>query len=164
VSSAPREEIFLPVADERLAALFAPASEPAAGGDERGAMVQTVNALAANRQLGAARDLLEQWAAKWPDDLRFAKPLALLYATFGRATDAVRLLQRHIAAYPDDVDALGLGVEWLYTLHAGGAANSSGTDDLALARRYAATYFDRNGPERQLVQLWLDAMSLSPSR
>ena len=108
------EEIFLPVADERLTALFAPTSEPAAGGDERGGMEQRVNALVANRQLGAARELLEQWAAKWPDDVRVAKPLALLYATSGRAVESVRLLQRHIAAYPDDVDALGLGVEWLY--------------------------------------------------
>ena len=77
-SPAPQEEIFLPVADERLNALFAPTSEPAAGGDERGGMEQRVNALVANRQLGAARELLEQWAAKWPDDVRVAKPLALL--------------------------------------------------------------------------------------
>ena len=82
-SPASQDEIFLPVADERLTALFAPTSESALVGDERGGMEQRVNALVANRQLGAARELLEQWAAKWPDDVRVAKPLALLYATSG---------------------------------------------------------------------------------
>ena len=163
-SPAPPEEIFLPVADERLSALFAPTSETAAGGDERGGMEQRVNALVANRQLGAARELLEQWAATWPDDVRVAKPLALLYAASGRAVESVRLLQRHIAAYPDDVDALGLGVEWMYGLHAGGVSTSSIADDLGLARRYTASYTERNGPERPLVQLWLDFMLSSPSR
>ena len=160
---APPEEIFLPVTDERLSALFAPTSEPAAG-DERGGMEQRVNALVANRRLGAALELLEQWAAKWPDDVRVAKPLALLYATSGRAVESSRLLQRHIAAYPDDVDALGLGVEWLYGLHAGGVSTSSIADDLRHARRYAASYTEKNGPERPLVQLWLDVMLSSPSR
>jgi hypothetical protein len=159
---ASRDEIFLPVADERLTALFAPATESAAGGDERGGMEQRVNALVANRQLGAARELLEQWAAKCPDDVRVAKPLALLSATFGRPVEAVRLLQRHIAAYPDDVDAPGLGVEWLYGLHASGVSTSSTAGDLGFARRYAASYMEKNGPERPLVQLWLEFMSSSP--
>jgi hypothetical protein len=163
-SPAPQDDIFLPVTDERLTALFAPTSASAAGGDERGGMEQRVNALVANRQLGAARELLEQWAAKWPDDVRVAKPLALLYASSGRAVEAVRLLQRHIAAYPDDVGALGLGVEWLYGIHAGGVSTSSIAGDLSLARRYAASYAEKNGPERPLVQLWLDVMLSSPSR
>ena len=85
-------------------------------------------------------------------------------ATSGRAVESVRLLQRHIAAYPDDVEALGLGVEWLYGLHAGGVSTSSIADDLGLARRYAASYTEKNGPERPLVQLWLDFMLSSPSR
>jgi hypothetical protein len=151
---------------ERAARIFrgdAPGgSAQVAGGDERSGMEQSVNALVANSQLGAARELLEQWAATWPDDVRVAKPLALLYATFGRATDAVRQLQRHIAAHPDDVDTLGLAVEWLYVLRAGGSAASSREDDLDLARTYATQYRDRNGPESPLVQLWLDFMSSSP--
>ena len=79
-----------------------------------------------------------------------------MHATFGRALEALRLLERHIAADPDDVDALGLAVEWLYALHAGGTSPSSPATDLDLARRYAASYRDKNGPEGPLVQLWLD--------
>jgi hypothetical protein len=156
----PQDEIFLPVADERLSGLFA--SNPDASVDERGELQRSVTARVANRQLGAARDLLEQWAARWPDDVRVAKPLALLYATFGRATDAVRQLQRHIAAHPNDVDALGLAVEWLYVLRASGAAASTRAGDLDLARTLADQYRDRNGPELPLVQLWLDYMSSAP--
>jgi hypothetical protein len=162
--AAAQDEMFLPVGDERLAALFAQAAVLSDAGDERSDLQRSVNELAASRQLGAARDRLEHWAATWPDDLRFAKPLALVYATFGRALDALRLLERHLAAYPDDVDALGLAVEWLYALHAGGTSTSSPDTDLDLARRYAASYRDKNWPEGPLVQLWLDYMSSSPSR
>ena len=158
----PQDDIFLPFADERLTELFAHAPQLVASGDDRSEMEQSVNARVANRQLGAARDLLEQWAARWPDDVQVAKPLALLYATFGRATDAIRQLQRHVAAYPDDVDALGLAVEWLYVVRASGAAASTPADDLNLARSYATRYRDRNGPESPLVQLWLDYMSSAP--
>ena len=158
----PHDEIFLPVADERLTGLFAPGPNAGASADERGEMERSVTARVANRQLGAARDLLEQWAARWPDDVRVAKPLALLYATFGRAQDAIRQLRRHVAARPDDVDALGLAVEWLYVLRASGAAASTRAGDLDLARTFASQYRDRNGPEFPLVQLWLDYMSSAP--
>ena len=82
-------------------------------------MEPRVNALVANRQLGAARELLEQWAATWPDDVTGGETAGAPDRDVGRAVEAVRLLQRHIAAYPDDVDALGLGVEWLYGLARG---------------------------------------------
>jgi thioredoxin-like negative regulator of GroEL len=52
-----------------------------------------------------ARTILQE-AAKWPDDPRFAKPLALTYATFGQGPEAVRMLERHLTAEPGDRDGL----------------------------------------------------------
>jgi len=49
------------------------------------------------RNLSQARSILEEAVVKWPSDLRFAKPLALLYATFGQGREAVRTLERHLA-------------------------------------------------------------------
>ena len=50
--------------------------------------------------------MLEEAAGKWPADTRFAKPLALVYATFGRGREAVRTLERYLADRPDDRERL----------------------------------------------------------
>jgi hypothetical protein len=144
-------ETYLPVANERLAQSFAPA-----GGTGNEAWNQ-VDRLLANRQFGSAREQLEQMRAASPDDWRVAKPLALLYATLGRAVDAIGMLQRHLAAHPADVDALGLAVEWVYVLDAAGQAEAAHRD---LARQYAAAYQKANGPELALVQLWMEHIAL----
>ncbi len=143
-------EMFLPV--DELAGRLAP---PAASSieDDRAAAWRRVETLVANRQLGAARDLLEESHEKWPDAVHLFKPLALVYATFGRSADAVQMLQRYVAARPDDVDALGLAVEWLYTLRRAGAG---APNHAQLAREYAAAYQKLDGRERALVQLWLE--------
>jgi hypothetical protein len=148
-------EVFLPVSDESLSGPFGPA-DPSIPGDERADVWRRVDGLMRNRQFGAARELLEASAAKWPEGAGFAKPLALLLATHGRAADAVRMLQRHLAAQPGDVASLGMAVEWLYTLDAAGAAVESPAADLGLARAYAEAYQKMNGPEIPLVQLWLE--------
>ena len=123
-------------------------------------MWRKVDVLLGNRQLGAARDLLEACLEKWPDESRFAKPLALVYGAFGRSADAVFMLQRYLAGQPDDTESLALGVEWLYTLR---AANQSGlAKDLEQARAYGARYRQLGGPEIELVQSWLDFMSSLP--
>jgi VWFA-related protein len=153
------DDIFLPVGE--LTAPVAPAGTTSIE-DERAAMWRKVEALVGSRQLGAARDLLEECLQKWPEEPRFAKPLALVYAAFGRSGDAVRMLQRYLAAQADDIGGLALGVEWLYTLRA--SNRSAGADDVELARSYAARYRQLAGPEIELVQLWLDFMSSSPPR
>ena len=55
------------------------------------------DALMRSSDLGAARSILEEAVGKWPADSRFARPLALLYASFGRGRDAVKMLERYIA-------------------------------------------------------------------
>ncbi len=151
------DEIFLPVGD--LTRPFSPAGASSIE-DERAAMLRKLDALVGSRRLGAARDLLEECLAKWPDESRFARPLALVYAAFGRSADAVRMLQRYLAAQPDDTESLALGVEWLYTRRA--ANQSVLAEDLEQARAYRARYRQLGGPEIELVQLWLDFMSSLP--
>ena len=115
------------------------------------------DALMRSRDLGAARSILEEAVGKWPADSRFARPLALLYASFGRGRDAVKMLERYIAdAGRRDVDALATGIEWIYRVHAAGAVVHSRADDLALARSYADQY---KGPKQQLIKQWMDALA-----
>jgi VWFA-related protein len=113
------------------------------------------DALMRTHDYAKARVVLDEAVEKWPADARFAKPLALMSATFGQGREAVRLLQRHLEHTPNDAEALALGVEWLYHLHAAGAVARSRGDDVKLARTYAEAYINAKGPQVELVKQWL---------
>jgi VWFA-related protein len=108
---------------------------------------------------GEARAIFEEAVGKWPGDTRFTKPLAMLYATFGRGRDAVRTLERYLEEQQDDRDAYYLGVQWLYTVHIGGAMVHNRGEDLKLAREYADAYAKANGPQLPLVKQWVDYLA-----
>jgi tetratricopeptide (TPR) repeat protein len=114
------------------------------------------DALLRSHELAQARTILEEAMAQWPDDPRFAKPLALTYATFGQGREAVLMLERHLTAHPEDRDALMLAVEWLYHLKVLGTTAHSRAEDQALARRYADAYLkEAKGQQAALVRQWL---------
>jgi VWFA-related protein len=106
--------------------------------------------------LGAARTMYEEALGRWPADARFSRPLALVNATFGRGREAVRTLERYLAAQPGDRDALFLGVEWMYTVHAAGGVVHNRAEDVRLARGYAEAYEKAGGPQAALVKQWMD--------
>jgi VWFA-related protein len=108
-----------------------------------------------NHDFGEARAILEEASGKWPSDLRFSKPLAMLYATFGRGRDAVRMLERYLGERSDDRDAYFFAVEWLYTVHSAGAVVHDRTEDLTLARQYASAYERAAGPQAPLMKQWI---------
>lgn len=114
------------------------------------------DALMRTRELAPARTILEEALAKWPSDVRFTKPLALLYATFGQGREAVRTLARHLEADRADREALLLGVEWIYILHSSGAVARTRADDVKLARSYAEAYARAKGPQVELVKQWME--------
>ncbi len=121
--------------------------------------VWLADALLRNHDLAEARSVLEEASGHWPADARFTRPLAMLYATFGKGREAVRTLERSMAAAtdgPPDPELLALGVEWIYHVHAAGALVHNRADDLKLARSYAAQYEKANGPKVELVKQWLD--------
>jgi len=108
-----------------------------------------------NHDFGEARAILEEASAKWPADVRFTKPLAMLYATFGRGRDAVRTLERYLRERSDDRDAYFFAVQWLYTVHSAGAVVHDRTEDLTRARQYASAYERAAGPQAPLVKQWI---------
>jgi VWFA-related protein len=114
------------------------------------------DALMRERDLGAARTILEEAVGKWPSDPRFTKPLALLYGTFGRGREAVRTLERYISEREDDRDAYFMAVQWIYTVHSEGAAVHGREEDVKLARAYADRYEKAGGPQVPLVKQWID--------
>jgi VWFA-related protein len=105
---------------------------------------------------GAARAILEEAAGKWPTDVRFIKPLAMLYGTFGRGREAVRTLERYLDDRQDDRDAYFFAVQWLYTVHSGGAVVHNRAEDRKHAHEYADAYTNARGPQAALVKQWVD--------
>ena len=106
--------------------------------------------------LAEARTIFEEAAGKWPADVRFTRPLAMLYATFGRGREAVRTLERYLDAKKGDSDALFLAVEWIYQVHAAGGAVHSRAQDVKLAHAYADAYEQAGGAQTALVKQWTD--------
>jgi tetratricopeptide (TPR) repeat protein len=121
-------------------------------------------ALMRTRSLVEARGILEEAIASWPNDTRFAKPLALLYATFGQGREAVRTIERHIEHNPDDSEALSLAVEWIYHLHTSGAVARTRAEDVKIARSYTEAYERAQGPRTALVREWMSALEKGGAR
>ena len=113
------------------------------------------DALMREHRLAEARAILEEATTKWPGDLRFVKPMAIIYATFGQGQQAVRLLERYIETHPDEPDALQLGVEWIYHLKLARTAARTPADDVKLARAYADAYLKTKGLQQALVKQWI---------
>ena len=99
--------------------------------------------------------MLEEAATRFPEDDRFARPLALLYATFGKGIDAVKLLEKSLEKQPDDQASLFRAVEWIFNAHRGGAVVHDRTEDVRLAHQYAAQYLKAGGLNEPLVKQWL---------
>ena len=113
------------------------------------------DALIRTHEYGEARAILEEAAGRWPSDRRFTKPLAMLYATFGKGREAVRTIERYLSDQPDDADALYVALEWLYHVRSAGAVVHNKAEDLKLAQTYAADYERLGGKQIPLVKQWL---------
>jgi hypothetical protein len=83
----------------------------------------------------------------------------MLYGTFGKGREAVRTLERYLEEEPDDRQAYLYAVQWIYTVHAGGAVVHSPAEDLKRARRYADAYARTRGPQLPLVQQWVEYLT-----
>jgi tetratricopeptide (TPR) repeat protein len=108
-----------------------------------------------------ARAILEEGVGKWPGETRFLKPLAILEAKAGRGREATAFLQRYLGDRSDDVDALSLGVEWLYQLHAAGVVLVSKEADVKAARGWADAYAAANGPRLDEIQKWIQSLEIA---
>ena len=114
------------------------------------------DALMRTHDVGAARAILEEASGKWPSDSRFTKPLAMLYGTFGRGREAVRTLERYLEDRQDDRYGYFYAVQWIYTVHAGGAVVHNRGEDRKRAHDYADAYLRARGPQAALVKQWID--------
>jgi VWFA-related protein len=113
------------------------------------------DALLRLKSTGEARPILEEATSRWPADPRFARPLALIYATFGKGTDAVRLLEKFLQDRGDDQATLFLALEWMFNAHRSGQLVHDRAEDVRLAHAYADQYLKSGGLNEPLVKQWL---------
>ena len=113
------------------------------------------DALMRLKSTGEARPILEEAASRWPADLRFARLLALIYATFGKGVDAVRLLEKFLQDRADDQASLFLALEWMFNAHRSGQLVHDRAEDVRLAHAYADQYQKSGGLNEPLVKQWL---------
>jgi Flp pilus assembly protein TadD len=120
------------------------------------------DALLRQRSSGEARPIFEEAATRFPDEERFSRPLALLYATFGKGIDAVKMLEKSIVARQGDQASLFLAVEWIFNAHRGGAVVHDRAEDVRLAHEYADQYLKAGGLNAPLVKQWLSYLDKEP--
>lgn len=112
-------------------------------------------ALLRARDLDRGRQILEEAIGRWPTDTRFARPLAVFYATTGRGYEAFRLLEQYVADEHYDAETLLMAVQWIFQTHSAGSVIHSAAEDVMLARKYADQYAKANGSKLALVKQWL---------
>ncbi|MGE5198826.1 MAG: tetratricopeptide repeat protein, partial [Rhodospirillaceae bacterium] len=102
-----------------------------------------------------AAALLTEARDKWMEDDRFVPRLAASEALRRNPQEALALLDGYLARQPSDANALLLAVRLLYDAQSAGERILSASDDIDLARRYAALYKDAGGPNQALVDRWV---------
>ena len=115
-----------------------------------------IDALLRTKRYGEGRTATEAAQARWPADTRFARPLAILRATGGSAREAVLALDRYLEQPRSDEASLFLALTWMFEARRAGLAVRDRSDEIRLARSYAAQYAALNGTRQPLVQLWVD--------
>ena len=113
------------------------------------------DALMRTRALGEARPVIEEAAGRWPMDLRFSRPLAMMYATLGKGVDAVRLLDQTLRDGGGDQPSLFKCVEWIFNAHRAGFVVHDRAEDRRIAHAYTDQYFKAGGLNEPLVKQWL---------
>jgi tetratricopeptide (TPR) repeat protein len=120
------------------------------------------DALMRLRSSGEARPIFEEATSRFPGDERFMRPLALLYATFGKGVDAVKLLEKSLETRQDDQASLFRAVEWIFNAHRNGAVVHDRAEDVRLAHEYAAKYLKTGGLNEPLLKQWLGYLDKEP--
>jgi VWFA-related protein len=161
-----------PDADSSASLAYLGVTYAAAGRDEQAASVLRTSMAGADdvaqvyvwlgdallriKALGEARPVIEEAAERWPMDARFTRPLAMLYATFGKGVDAVRLLDQTLRGGDADQPTLFKCVEWIFNTHRAGFVVHDPAEDRRLAHAYADQYLKAGGPNQPLIKQWLN--------
>jgi len=102
----------------------------------------------------SAASILEEARERWPGDRRFAPRLAASLVAAGKTADAMKQLDAHLAANPNDLPTIFQAARLLYEVISTGGAVESHEADRARFTAYARRYTASGGTEPVLLKLW----------
>ena len=106
-----------------------------------------------------AVSILNEAAARWPDDGEVQKRLGAALAMNGNASGALRVLDGYLDKHPDDTERLFLALRVIYEANASGRPVDSREQDRSRFDRYAAAYLAAAGPQAALIEQWKKFMT-----
>lgn len=117
------------------------------------------DALLRLRDIPQALEILNEAAARWPEDDEVEIRIGTAYALSGKRAEALQKFEAYLARHPDDQERHFFALRTLYEARASGRPVRTAEEDRALFTRWAAAYAATKGPQQALVDQWMRAMS-----
>jgi len=117
------------------------------------------DALLRLREVDQALAILDDAAARWPENEEVQVRMGAALAMAGKRADALLKLESYLNNHPDDQERQFVALRLLYQARADGKPIRSTNEDRALFTRWASAYTAAKGPQMALVQQWQKAMS-----
>jgi tetratricopeptide (TPR) repeat protein len=117
------------------------------------------DALLRLREVDQALAILDDAAARWPENDEVQVRIGAALAMAGKRADALRKLETYLDKHPDDQERQFVALRLLYQARTDGKPIRSTNEDRALFTKWATAYTAANGPQLALVGQWQKAMS-----
>jgi tetratricopeptide (TPR) repeat protein len=117
------------------------------------------DALLRLREVDPALAILNDAAARWPENDEVQVRIGAAMAMAGRRADALVKLESYLDKHPDDHERQLVALRMLYQARADGKPIRSTNEDRALFTRWATAYTAAKGPQLALVEQWRKTMS-----
>ncbi|MFI4942852.1 MAG: VWA domain-containing protein [Burkholderiales bacterium] len=113
------------------------------------------DALLRVREADQALAILDEGLAQFPQDEGLRRRLGMAHAMAGHSDEALTLLSTWVDAHPEDTRALFATLALLFEGFSRHATGGARLEEQQRLKRYAKSYIDGNGPNREVVERWL---------
>ena len=117
------------------------------------------DALLRLREVDQALAILDDAAARWPENDEVQVRIGAALAMAGKRADALRKLETYLDKHPDDQERQFVALRLLYQARTDGKPIRSTNEDRALFTKWATAYTAAKGPQLALVEQWQKSMS-----
>ncbi len=113
------------------------------------------DALLRAKQEKEAVEILAEGLAAFPDDAELRRRLGIAHAMAGDREEALPLLTTWVEAHPDDTRAVFATLALLFEGFSREAAGAAPGEERQRLMRFARTYVQGKGPNREVIERWL---------
>jgi VWFA-related protein len=117
------------------------------------------DALLRLREVDQALAILDDAAARWPENDEVQVRIGAALAMAGKRADALRKLETYLDKHPNDHERQFVALRLLYQARTDGKPIRSTNEDRVLFTKWAAAYTAAKAPQLALVEQWQKTMS-----